>query len=324
MKTVTVVTNTEELLAYARRTHPSGHELLFVKPEDVTFVKQGMDHRNGWGESFLVTAGGFVIGFTNADLTRPVDPTRRTLMSVMANQVQAQHGVKVLFARIMGSHLWGYADGVSDYDYQFVYVRPLNDYLGFLPTKQIRFETTFLASGQAGHVDVTGHDITNFLRLMSHNDVTASQFMYAPRDNEDASCMAELASLFRRTRTPNLLTRKYIGHARAAAQKYRNDPDNRAEAWGAVRSLVFAYQMREAGDLHEMDVFKASERFTPELDLKMGPNRMPVYSKEMFERLGLDADQWVLQYPERPEEEVEEFNTASKAIVRRFADTNWS
>lgn len=333
MNTRTRVSNLEELLHYARKHSNFGPEMAFILPEEIEFESQGEDPRHGWGESFLVTAKGFVLGHTNADLTGQVAahgwPSSSTgahpVTHAVSQQITRTHGVKVLASRIVGSHLWGYADGVSDYDYHFVFVRPLNDYLGFLPHKTIRFETSIVSPDAVGHVDAFGYDITDFVHLMSKNDMNASHFMFAPPNADDAECMAELRAMFKRSQQPNLLIRKYIGHARSAIATVRksNGPQ-RSEEWNAVRALVLAYQMAELGTLTTMNLFEASRLHTPDLNLELGPGRIPRYNHGEFDKLLAYFGNVDLSYPERTDEEVVEFDTLAKSIVRRFADTAWS
>ncbi len=249
----------------------------------------------------------------------------KSMLNQVLNQVQHQHGVTPLFSRVVGSHLWGYADGISDYDVQFVFVRRLNDYLGFLPHKTIRFETSLFVTGEVGHVDAFGYEITDFMRLLSKNDMNVTQFLSSPSNGWDAPCISEVQALAERTRQPNLLIRKYVGHARSsAAALAKGSGLQRTESWNAVRALIFAHQMQTVGYLKHTNLFEASKLYTPSLNLELGPSRMPIYSREAFNDLLVHFGNVDLSYPERTDEEVEEFNTMAKAIVRRFADTVWS
>lgn len=261
--------------------------------------------------------------------TSQAQPRNRDLTNAMigklADQLEFSYGVKVLASRIVGSHLWGYADDVSDYDVQFVFVRPLNDYLGFLPHKQIRYETTFMTPGFVGHADVFAFDIQDFVRLMSKTDMVATQFLRAPSASQEAICFEDLRALSKRTFEPNLLIRKYLGHSRAS---YRliSELESRArhDLWNAVRALVFAYQLRTSGDLSTLNVFEAAKQFTPSLNLEMGPNRIPVFDMSALTDLLADTGSWDLSYTERTEEEAKEFNILAQDIIRRFANPDWS
>jgi len=247
-----------------------------------------------------------------------------TMIAKLADQLETEYGVKVLFSRIVGSHMWGYADDVSDYDVQFVYVRPLNDYLSFLPRKQIRYETSFVTPGLAGHADVFAYDLQDFVRLMSKSDMNVSQFMFAQRIGEEALCWHGLNELFGRHFQPNLLTRKYLGHSRSSLAALNIKPDDRSNQWNVVRAMVCAHQLHATGKLAIPDILQASHKFTPDLKLTIDPERRPGFDKAAFRELLAATDAWDLSYPERTDEQVEEFNTMAKAIIRRFANPDWS
>ena len=51
--------------------------------------------------------------------------------------IEAEHGVRVLYACESGSRAWGFASPDSDYDVRFVYVRPLDGYLSLAPVRDV-------------------------------------------------------------------------------------------------------------------------------------------------------------------------------------------
>lgn len=55
----------------------------------------------------------------------------------LLHSIEAEHGVKVLYACESGSRAWGFASPDSDYDVRFVYVRPLEDYLSLVPVRDV-------------------------------------------------------------------------------------------------------------------------------------------------------------------------------------------
>ena len=55
----------------------------------------------------------------------------------LLKSIEAEHGVKVLYACESGSRAWGFASPDSDYDVRFVYVRPLEDYLSLASKRDV-------------------------------------------------------------------------------------------------------------------------------------------------------------------------------------------
>jgi hypothetical protein len=61
--------------------------------------------------------------------SHPIDPQIRAQIMQRLAAVEAQYGVRVLYACESGSRGWGFASPDSDYDVRFIYVRPVRDYL---------------------------------------------------------------------------------------------------------------------------------------------------------------------------------------------------
>ena len=55
----------------------------------------------------------------------PIEPTVRSEIERHLAVIEADHGVRILFACESGSRGWGFASPDSDYDVRFLYVHPL-------------------------------------------------------------------------------------------------------------------------------------------------------------------------------------------------------
>lgn len=321
--------NKDHLLGMIRQTVRMP-ELAFATVDDIVFRDTGPESRNGWANSYLVLICGYPMGFSDGNFSDtqeeevgPVDET--LLVNTVIAKAEAEYNIRVMAVRIMGSHLWGTANGTSDYDIQFVYVRPLTDYLGFLPHKQIRYEEAVVVDGVGAHIDVMGYELTRFMQMMSKTDMMAAQFLYAqPLTGVSESLgMAEIRNMFDRTAQPNILIRKYLGHAKSSFYVNATGPKTNRMA---LLMLAFALQVRCLGYLKELDLTTACDLFLPTLRItRTADGQIVGFDRAQFDKILAATDEWDLSYPHRSDEELEEINTKAKALVRRYADTtSWS
>jgi predicted nucleotidyltransferase len=104
----------------------------------------------------------------------PIDPTIRAQILEKLTAVEAQEGVRVLYACESGSRGWGFASPDSDYDVRFVYARPVEDYLRITPTRDVIEEVP-------GPVfDVNGWDVRKALQLLAKGNATLVEWLSSP------------------------------------------------------------------------------------------------------------------------------------------------
>ncbi len=76
--------------------------------------------------------------------------------------IEAEHGVRIVYAVESGSRAWGFPSRDSDFDVRFVYVHPVEHYLSIaLENKRDVIETPLV-----GEWDVNGWDLRKALQLM--------------------------------------------------------------------------------------------------------------------------------------------------------------
>lgn len=90
------------------------------------------------------------------------------------DQVEADHGVRVLWAIESGSRAWGFASPDSDYDCRFLYVRPRQAYLDLWPGRDV-IETPL-----EGLLDVNGWDLAKAVRLAVAGNATVGEWLRSP------------------------------------------------------------------------------------------------------------------------------------------------
>lgn len=92
--------------------------------------------------------------------------------------VEARHGVEVLFACESGSRAWGFASPDSDFDVRFIYRHPQDWYLSLREERDV-IETGML--DRDGHVlDMAGWDVRKALRLFVKGNPVLLEWLSSP------------------------------------------------------------------------------------------------------------------------------------------------
>ena len=90
------------------------------------------------------------------------------------HELEKAQNIKILYACESGSRAWGFASPDSDFDVRFIYVRPVNDYLGIadipdvigLPVNEV--------------LDIGGWDIRKSLKLFLKSNAPLYEWLQSP------------------------------------------------------------------------------------------------------------------------------------------------
>jgi predicted nucleotidyltransferase len=109
-----------------------------------------------------------------SDVAHPIDPAIRGEILRKLQAVEAEHGVRVLYACESGSRGWGFASPDSDYDVRFIFARPVRDYLRVHAMRDVIEEVP-------GPVfDVNGWDVRKALQLLAKGNATLVEWLSSP------------------------------------------------------------------------------------------------------------------------------------------------
>ena len=89
-------------------------------------------------------------------------------------RIEAEHGIRILYACEAGSRRWGFPSPTSDYDIRFIYVRPLKSYLKLTPPADK------ITLAQDDLWDISGWDLKKSLTLLKKGNVSIVQCLYSP------------------------------------------------------------------------------------------------------------------------------------------------
>lgn len=156
----------------------------------------------------------------------PIDPTIRAEILAKLAAVEAQEGVRVLYACESGSRGWGFASPDSDYDVRFIFVRPLRDYLRITPVRDVIEEVP-------GPVfDVNGWDLRKALQLLAKGNATLVEWLSSPVVyREDAAFIARLRAAAAAVHRPVRSFHHYAAMGRGNFREYLQGEQVRAKKY---------------------------------------------------------------------------------------------
>ncbi|KMN83298.1 hypothetical protein VK98_03530 [Chromobacterium sp. LK11] len=108
------------------------------------------------------------------DRAEPLAEAARRRVLARLEQVEARHGVRILYAAEGGSRCWGYAAPDSDYDVRFVYLHPAEWYETGGGRDVIELP---LADG----LDISGWELRKALRLTLGGNASLLEWLVSPQ-----------------------------------------------------------------------------------------------------------------------------------------------
>jgi predicted nucleotidyltransferase len=127
----------------------------------------------------------------------PIDPEKRRAVEESLDKIEAEHGVRILFACESGSRGWGFSSPDSDYDARFIYVHPRDWYLTVNErTGPGQPQRDVIELPIDDELDISGWDLRKALRLLSKSNPTLSEWLRSPIVyRQDAGVVKRLVEL---------------------------------------------------------------------------------------------------------------------------------
>lgn len=174
-------------------------------------------------------------------LTDDFDPTVVQQIQGRLDEVEAEHGVAVLWAVESGSRAWGFPSPDSDYDCRFLHVRPIEDYLSPWRPRDV-IETPLDEV-----LDVNGWDLVKAVRLATTSNATVAEWLQSPYVYRgDTDFAAELLQLCREVVHPDAVSRHYYHVGRSHWNR------SGAAEGNTIQLKKLFYSIRPAAALHWM------------------------------------------------------------------------
>lgn len=112
--------------------------------------------------------------FENMLETHPVSDDIRSDILDRLLAIEAEHGVRVLYACESGSRGWGFASPDSDYDVRFIYVHPLPWYL------RVSAQRDVIEVPISDEFDINGWELRKALSLLKKGNATLVEWLDSP------------------------------------------------------------------------------------------------------------------------------------------------
>lgn len=167
-------------------------------------------------------------------MTSPTEQTIEQAIDAAIDAVEAQHGVRVLYAAESGSRAWGFASPDSDYDVRFLYALPLAGYLAVGELRDV------IEAMLPRDIDLSGWELRKALRLLAAGNATLPEWLGSPivyrQDADFTPRLRELAAAYFR---PAKALFHYLGTARTTWRDHLSEPQVRLKkVFYALRPLM--------------------------------------------------------------------------------------
>ena len=162
-----------------------------------------------------------------------VAPEMRAAITQRLAEVEARHGVRVLYAIESGSRAWGFPSPDSDYDVRFLYVHPRDWYLSVNEARDVIEEGV-----DEMDFDVAGWDLRKALRLFLKANPALWEWLVSPIVYRDEGGVAErLREIAAEGYSPKALAYHYLSTAREKERR-------QIAAKETVKAKKYVYALR--------------------------------------------------------------------------------
>lgn len=175
--------------------------------------------------------------------------------------LEAQYGIRILYACESGSRAWGFPSPDSDYDVRFVYVHPQPWYLGLDEGPDtLNFPVD-------DELDLAGWELRKTLRLLRGSNAALFEWLQSPIVYHEApGFRAQLASLLPQAFNLKAGLHHYLGQLRRGVEEDLISEEVRLKRlFYALRSALAARWIRERHALPPMEFAPLRELLPVEL-----------------------------------------------------------
>ena len=135
--------------------------------------------------------------------------------------IEADDGVRILYACESGSRAWGFPSPDSDYDVRFIYLRPRDWYLSI----DLEHKRDVIECPIDGMLDITGWDLRKALRLLRNSNPPLIEWLGSPVVYWDKyEIRSRMHALAARYHSPKSCAHHYLHMAHGNFRDYLEGP----------------------------------------------------------------------------------------------------
>lgn len=181
---------------------------------------------------------------TETGASPAVDTDIRRRIGAALDDVEADFGVRIIYAAESGSRAWGFHSPDSDYDVRFIYLRPRDWYLSLREGRDV------IELPIEDVLDVNGWDLKKALLLMCKSNPALLEWLCSPIVyREDAPAVSKVRELSEAAADPMRARHHYLS---LASRQYanaivRNDTVSQKKYFYSLRPALALKWLREHG-----------------------------------------------------------------------------
>lgn len=189
--------------------------------------------------------------------------------------LEADHGVRVLYACESGSRAWGFASPDSDWDVRFLYVHALDWYLKTGEHRDV------IELPIVDDLDINGWELRKALRLMRKGNPVLLEWLNSPiRYRVDAEFLAAIRMQAEEHYSPIACFHHYLHTAHNNWRGYLRGPTVKLKKYLYVLRPVLACRWIEAGrGMAPMEFIRLVEATVTDADLRASIDQLLVLKR---------------------------------------------
>jgi predicted nucleotidyltransferase len=186
----------------------------------------------------------------------------REKISEVLLRIEAEHGVKIIYACESGSRAWGFASRDSDFDVRFIYAHPVDWYLSVAERRDF---IEVVESG--GLLDINGWDIRKTLQLLKKSNVPLMEWLASPIKYRCLEIAVDpLLELSRKAFLPEASFRHYVSMSKNSFADIRNAGRPTIKSYlYALRTMLCCKWTKTFGERPPMLIDELLSVFLPDM-----------------------------------------------------------
>lgn len=232
------------------------------------------------------------------------------------SKIEAQEGVRILYACESGSRAWGFPSQDSDYDVRFIYIRPVDWYLSIYERRDV------IERPIDDKLDINGWDLRKALNLFRKSNPPLLEWLQSPiRYAEPYTAAEQIRALSAETFSPKSCMHHYLHMARGNYREYlQGDLVKIKKYFYVLRPVLACAWISERGTMPPIDFETLVRKMLPtQTELMQAIDDLLVRKRAGIE---LDLEPRIGIINEYVERKMVEYEQIAGTLPRGASDTD--